>query len=58
MTTVTTGQCPECGADGCVFTDEPENYQLLTDCPSCGFECCDGYEDMYGCMAVPWGFLL
>lgn len=57
-TTTTWDECPECGQDGCQFTDEPREYQLVTECPHCGFECVDGYEDIYGCMAVPWGFLL
>lgn len=42
----------------CVFTDDPENYEMTYECPDCGFDERDSYADIYGCMSVPWGFLL
>lgn len=53
-----TGECPNCGSEACVYTDKPQEYIIEWDCPDCREEGHDGYEDLYGCMSVPWGFLL
>jgi hypothetical protein len=49
-------ECPECG--GGRWHVRCEDYAAHYECPDCGHEGHDGYEDRYGCMAVPWGFLL
>jgi Zn ribbon nucleic-acid-binding protein len=51
-----TGECPECG--GGRLRAWAEDYTVYYLCPDCGYAGHDGYEDLYGCMAVPWGFLL
>jgi transposase-like protein len=51
-----TVECPECGGEG--WRLRCEDYVARYECPDCGHEGHDGYEDLYGCMAVPWGFLL
>ncbi len=58
MTTMNTGECPECGSQRCEYADDPERYEVRWRCPDCGHEGRDGYENLYGVMAVPWGFLL
>ena len=50
--------CPECGKENFEITDIPERYVVEYNCPDCGFEGHDFYEDLYGCMSVPWGFML
>ena len=50
--------CPECGGEHFEITDIPERYVVEYNCPDCGFEGHDFYEDLYGCMSVPWGFML
>lgn len=50
------GECIECGSEKCVHT--VENYQVIYSCPDCGFEGHDCFEDLCGCMSVPWGFNL
>lgn len=49
-------ECMECC--GTHMVGHWENYTFYTYCPDCGTEGHDHAEDMYGCMAVPWGFLL
>jgi transcription elongation factor Elf1 len=53
-----TDYCPECGEKSLVCTNDPANYQVLNSCSACGYEGKDYYEDLYGCMSVPWGYLL
>lgn len=53
-----TPQCPECGSFNFSVEDLPEDYCVNEECFDCGYENSNGYEDMYGCMSVPWGFLL
>jgi predicted RNA-binding Zn-ribbon protein involved in translation (DUF1610 family) len=50
--------CPECGGGGFRTERDGGRYRVLYHCPDCGYEGQDGYEDLYGCMAVPWGYLL
>jgi ribosomal protein S27AE len=47
--------CPECGSDHYKITDDPVNHIVSYDCPDCGYEGQDSYEDLYGSMSVPWG---
>jgi hypothetical protein len=49
-------ECLECGSMNCEVVNE--NYTIYYDCPDCGYEGYDFYEDLYGCMSVPWGYLL
>ncbi len=51
-------ECPECCGKRFEIKDNPENYSVEYYCPDCGFEGHDFYEDLYGCMSVPWGFML
>jgi transposase-like protein len=59
LTNIQTGsECPECGSDLCVVTNDPVAHMVEYDCFDCGYAGHDYYEDLYGCMSVPWGFLL
>lgn len=51
-------ECGECGAMACKVTDLPGEYRVEYSCSACGHEGWDCYSDLYGCMSVPWGFLL
>jgi len=50
------GECPECGAMACRVWSE--DYQVFYECSECEHEGSDSFADLYGCMSVPWGFLL
>lgn len=50
------GECLDCGSEWCRY--ERGYYCTEWECAECGAEGCDNDEDAYGCMAVPWGFLL
>lgn len=54
----TVTECGECGSERCEATDKPSEYVVEYHCPDCGWEGSDCYSDLYGCMSVPWGFLL
>ena len=54
--TIPTMECLECGGMNCEYVDE--NYAIHFNCLDCGYEGTEFYEDMYGCMSVPWGYLL
>lgn len=49
-------ECSECGGERCLITQR--DYVVYYVCPDCGLDDHDSYEDLYGCMIVPWGFLL
>lgn len=49
-------ECSECGNE-CLLISR-EAYATFFFCLDCGVEWCDGDEDVYGAMSVPWGFLL
>jgi hypothetical protein len=51
-----TVECGECGGMNCKI--KAEDYVVYYNCPDCGYEGHDYFEDLYGCMSVPWGFLL
>ena len=51
-------QCPECGSTNVRFWRDREAYATCWECSDCGKDGADHVEDVYGCMAVPWGFLL
>lgn len=50
-------ECPQCG-QSLRIVDLPAEHLVRYECQNCGYEEHDGYEDLYGCMSVPWGFLL
>ena len=51
-------ECPECGSDNFKTTNVPQQYCVEYVCFDCGYEGSDYYEDLYGSMSVPWGYLL
>ncbi len=55
---ISVGECGECGGNRCVYENDRRAYEIRCSCPDCGHECTDFYEDLYGCMSVPWGCLL
>jgi hypothetical protein len=52
------GECGECGGMNCKATVSVEDYIVYYNCSDCGYNGHDYFEDLYGCMSVPWGFLL
>lgn len=50
--------CPECAKQFLRYEDRPDIYEVVCICGKCGYEDSVGYEDVYGPMSVPWGFLL
>lgn len=50
------GECPECGSPRCVWTRV--EYSYVWKCPKCRRTGTEYFEDLYGPMSVPWGFLL
>ncbi len=50
------GECGECGSQRCEYV--VADYTVAYKCPDCGNDGSDAFEDLYGCMSVPWGFLL
>jgi DNA-directed RNA polymerase subunit RPC12/RpoP len=47
--------CDTCGHQGLLIKDDAATHTVTYRCPRCGEETEDGYEDLYGCMSVPWG---
>jgi hypothetical protein len=47
-------ECGECGSQNSLIIDE--NHTISYYCLDCKFKSKDYYEDLYGCMSVPWGF--
>lgn len=51
-------ECGECGSLNMKATRDDVGYQTHFECLNCGDKYTLGDEEIYGCMRVPWGFLL